>query len=217
MLKNLKNGKKAISTILIVAVLVVVIVAGGIAVYYWSSQNAADQSGSPSTTGTPAASAAPTATSSASTTNSPIPTSPSETAEPSAAPNVAGASSLQYSVSLTENGVLQGAYTYYGKNAGTNNFMMRIEYTDPDDDDAIYIFNGARQKAWVSSDGEWTDISEFYTAQYGTWNNLWQGYVNSLSSWAGLGDYTYSAGGSTVRIYDISVNPALSDSLFEHT
>jgi hypothetical protein len=218
--RNLRTNQKAIATMLIVGILVVVIVVGGIGAFYVLSQNAPAPTESPSPTATSTASTAPTATASETTLPSPS-SSPAETAQPTAtvapsAPNIAGASSLRYSVSLTENGVVQGSYTYMGKNAGTNSFMMRIEVTSTDGN-AIYIFNGAQQKAWTYSDGQWTDISELYTVQFGVWNNLWQGYVNGLSAWNGVGDYSYSSGGSTVRIYDISVNPTLEDSLFVHS
>jgi cytoskeletal protein RodZ len=227
--KNLKTNKKAISTMLIAAIVVVIIVVVGVGAYYAFSQMspAPSESPSPTATATPSASVQPTPSGTELETASPSATStlpsettqPTATASPSAAPNVAGATSLKYSVSLTENGVLQGAYTYWGKNAGTNSFMMRIEYTDSDSsNNAVYIFNGAQQKAWTFSNNEWTDISAAYSTQVGIWSNLWNGYVNNLAlGWTGAGDYSYTSAGSTVRIYDISVNPALEDSLFVHT
>jgi flagellar basal body-associated protein FliL len=231
---NLKTNKKAISTMLIAVILVIVIVAGGIGAYYILSQNSPgpSESPTPSPTTTPLTTTQPTVTPSSSIVpiqtpatsdeTSPTPSAPSQsetplpTVAPTATLNVTGATSLKYTVSLTENGVQQGAYTYYGKNAGTTNFMMRIEYTGTDGN-AIYIFNGAQQKAWSFSDNTWTDISAAYTIQFGVWNNLWQGYVNSLTAWNGSGDYSYTSQGSTVRIYDISVNPTLQDSLFVHS
>ena len=94
--------------------------------------------------------------------------------------------------------------------------MMRIDSTDSSGDQSTFIINGAQQKAWSYSNGEWTDLSDVYSLQYSTWNTLWQGYVNSLAAWNGLGDYSYSSGGDSVRIYNISVNPTLADSLFVH-
>ena len=189
MTRNIKSSKKALSTMLIVAIVVVIIVVAGVAAYWYTSQNPA----TPEDT-TPTSTPSPTVTT----------------------PGVAGASSLKYSVSLTENGVVQGTYTYWGKNAGTSDFSMRIEYTDSDGD-TIYIFNGVQDKAWTYAGGEWVDISDYYTAQSGIWNNLWVGYTNSLAAWSGTGDYSYTQDGSTVRIYDISVNPALEDALFTHS
>jgi hypothetical protein len=93
---------------------------------------------------------------------------------------------------------------------------MRIEFTD-EDEQTIYIFNGAQEKAWTYAGGEWVDISSYYAAQYDIWNNLWVGYTDGLAAWAGTGDYSYTQEGSTVRIYDVSVNPALDDALFVHS
>jgi hypothetical protein len=93
--------------------------------------------------------------------------------------------------------------------------MMRIDVTDADGTQSILILNGAEQKAWTYSDGEWTDISIAYTSQFNIWNGLWQGYVNSLGAWTGVGDWTYTDGNTSVRIFNISVNPVLADSLFQ--
>ena len=193
--RNLKNSKTGISTMILVAVVVVIVVVGAaVGAYYFMSQNPAGSSDTNPTT-TPSGTTDPTTS---------TPTS------------VADATSLKYSVSLTENGVETASYTYWGKNAGTENFAMRIEYTD-ESDDGILIFNSETNEAWTYSGGEWVDISSYFDSQFDMWENLWTGYVNSLESWAGTGEYTYSADGNTVRIYDISVNPTLEDSLFTHS
>jgi hypothetical protein len=191
MTKKLRTNRAAISTMLIVAVVVVIIiVAAAAGAYYFLGQN-------------PAPSTNPTETPGAST-------------EPSSSPDVAGASSLQYSVSLTENGVVTASYTFYGKNAGTSDFAMRIDQTD-ENGEASFIFNAGTKEAWTYAAGEWLDISDYFDQQYAGFETLWAGYVDSLSAWAGTGDYSYTAAGVTYRIYDISVNPALADSLFTHS
>ena len=199
-----KNRKPLIAVIIIV--LVVALAAGA---YLATRGNGGTTN--PSTTPTPAPTPTPTSNPG---------TSPSATPQPSTSgtgANIAGASSLQYSVAVTSNGVSQGSYTYSGKNIGTTNFMMRISSTDASGSQSIFIINGAQQTAWSYSDGTWTDLSAAYSSQYTTWNTLWQGYAGALSAWNGLGDYTYSSGGDSVRIYDVSVNPSLPDSLFQHS
>lgn len=202
MAENTTNNKKGNSKKLLIAILliVIIVVAVGVAAYILS-QNPANPSDGGNPTATPSSSATPSGT--------------SPTATPTEV-NVGDASSLKYSVSLTENGVLQGSYTYQGKNAGTANFMIRIDASDSDGD-TTFIFNGAQHKAWTYAGGEWTDISDFYDMQFQIWDGLWSAYTTNLSAWTGAGDYTYSDGTSTVRIYDIAVNPSLPDSLFEHT
>jgi hypothetical protein len=230
---NLINSKTAISTVVIALVAIVVVAAVAGSVYFAATQN---KPSSPSASESPipsvAVSQSPTPLA---TTSSDAPTgivNPSTSALPtvapssapttgtsaSAAPNVAGASSLQFSVSLSADtaGALRGNYTYYGKNAGTSSFMMRIDYTIYSTPSTI-ILNGAQQKAWSYSDGKWTDISASYNSYNGVWNPLWQGYVAVLASWNGIGDYSYTVGAATIRIYDINVNPVLADSLFQHS
>ena len=211
MLNSLRRDNRAISTMLIVAVLAVILVAGGIGVYYVLTQSTLLLSCSP----------AP-------------PRPPLRRHLCFRFPfcfcfgfgfgfgcaffvcgECCWGKRLKYSVSVTENGVNQGSYTFWGKNADTNSFMMRIEFSSPDGD-GIYIFNAAKREAWIYSDGEWEDVSIVFDMQFDAWNNPWRGYVNSPAGWAGTGDHSYSADGVTVRIYDISVNPSLDDSLFEN-
>lgn len=195
-----KKSRKTLLLILLALILIVIIVVGAfIAMGGLGNNNS-------TTTPTPTSSGNPTPT--PGTTSTPAPSSSVTGAD------IAGASSLQYSVAVTSGGVSQGSYTYYGKNAGTANFMMRIDYTDSSGTKGGFIINSAQQKAWSYSDGTWTDVSEVYAMQYDTWNTLWQGYVNNLGAWTGLGDYTYSAGGNSVTFSGISVNPSLPDSLF---
>jgi hypothetical protein len=195
-----KKSRKTLLILLALLLIVIIIVGVFIAMGGLGNNN-------PATTPTPTPGTSPTPTSGTSSTPMPSVTGA----------DIAGANSLQYSVAVTSDGVSQGSYTYYGKNAGTANFMMRIDYTDGSGAQGAFIINGAQQKAWSLSDGEWTDVSAAYTLQYDTWNTLWQGYVNALGAWTGLGDYTYSAGGDSVRIYGVSVNPSLPDSLFAPT
>jgi hypothetical protein len=130
--------------------------------------------------------------------------------------DVAGASSLQFSVSFTEAGVGTDVSTYRVKNAGTSSVMMRIDTALATGEDFIYIINGAQQKVWIYGDGEWMDLSVNYDTYWAQWSTTWEGYRDSLSDWTGLGDWSYTEGGATIRIYDIDVNPSLADSLFEH-
>jgi len=191
----------------LIAVIVIVAIAAVAVGVYLATRSGGDGSG-PSVTPTPTPSSAVTPT-------------PAPTATPtsSGGANVAGASSLQFTTSITSSsGTSRGTYTYYAKNAGTSNMMIRIEFTDPSGHNFVYILNGALQKAWVQSGGQWTDISSAYASQWSSWNSAFTGYKNSLTGWSGVGDWTYTdPNGDTVRIYDITVNPSLADSLFQHS
>jgi hypothetical protein len=92
-------------------------------------------------------------------------------------PDIAGASSLQFSVCITHEGVSQGTYTYMAKNVGTSSMMMRVEMSNGYN--LVDIVNGAQQKAWEYSDGQWQDLSDTFLAQLDAWNSTWQGYIVS--------------------------------------
>jgi hypothetical protein len=130
---------------------------------------------------------------------------------------VSGATSLQFSVtSTTTSGTPQGySYTYYAKNIGASNFMLRIEYGDANLN-YVYIVNGAEQKAWVEAAGIWTDLSSDFQTQLTTWNNAFKTYTTYLANYASGGTYTYNGGGEIVQYTNVVINPSLADSLFTH-
>ena len=131
--------------------------------------------------------------------------------------NVEGASSLQFKVNVNPADSESIEYTYMIKNSGTSNLMMRIEM-ESIEEDFIYIINGVQEKVWIYSDGEWMDFSELYPTYWETWNSAWQGYRTNLLDWTGYGDWSYTTpNGDSVRIYDITINPSLSDTLFQHS
>lgn len=190
-------------TLAIIAVVVVVIAVVAVGVYLATQGDSGDNS--PNPTPTPTVTPTPTGTSTTTPTATPSGTGG----------NVAGATSLKYSVSVTEGGQTQG-YTYQAKNAGSNNIMLRIDFTDSSGEKTIYVINGVETKAWTFSNGAWEDVSAAYQTQFNIWNSLYQGYVTNLSTWTS-GDWTYTSEGATVRIYDISVNPSIPDSVFQPT
>jgi hypothetical protein len=207
-------NQKLLAIIAVVIVAVVVIAAG---VYLATQGGNGEVNPSPSATPTPSPTG--TATPAPTGTSTPMPTStstPSSTVTPtptSPVGNIADATGLKYSVSVTEGGKTEG-YTYQSKNVGSSNVMLRIDYTDENGELTSYILNGAQMKAWTFSDGEWEDISVAYQAQFGVWNGLYEGYVNNLTNWTG-GDWSYTVEGVTVRIHDIAVNPSIPDSVFQ--
>ena len=133
--------------------------------------------------------------------------------------NVAGASSLQFTVSITNSsGGAMTSYTYSAKNAGTTNMMIRVEFTDPNGGGSFaYIVNGAQQKAWMQTGGQWIDLTSSFANEFDSWDSTFKSYQTSLADWNGLGDWSYTVNGETIRIHDIRVNPSLPDSMFEHS
>jgi hypothetical protein len=195
--------KKKSRRTLIVAIVILLIIVLIVGIYIATMNNAGNNNGN-----------TPTATPT---------TGPSSSSSPTAGPtetgsNVAGASSLQYTVEITDSsGGSLGSYTYYAKNAGTSNLMLRIESTGAQGGDFIYIINGAQQKAWLYSGGQWTDLSSAFQSTWDTWNQQFTGYIDTLGAWSGTGNYIYAdPNGDSIKITNISVNPSLPDSLFVH-
>jgi hypothetical protein len=125
--------------------------------------------------------------------------------------DISGASSLQFDVNSTiEN--LSNVFTFYTKNIGTSNVMIRIDGT-VSGEDVIYIINGAQQKVWFYTAGTWIDLSSSYSTYWETWSQSLQSYQYDLVGWSG-GSWTSPDGSTTIS--NIKVNPSLSDSLFEH-
>lgn len=129
--------------------------------------------------------------------------------------DVEGASSMHFKVSVEPADSDSIDYEYMIKNAGTSNVMMRIEMQSAEEE-IIYIINGVQEKVWLHTNGEWMELSDLYQSYWDTWSTTWEGYKTSLLDWNGYGDWTYTSQGNTVRIYDITIDPSLSDSLFQH-
>lgn len=115
---------------------------------------------------------------------------------------VADATSLQFSVEDET-----GTYRYSARNIDSETDLA-IEYLDETAGFKIVI-DGAAHTANSNMTGTWAE-EDFETA-WGDWNPLFEGYVDSLAHWT-EGEYTSEDG---TRIFDISVNPTLDDSLFE--
>ncbi|MEM2878525.1 MAG: hypothetical protein QXG10_03135 [Candidatus Hadarchaeales archaeon] len=131
--------------------------------------------------------------------------------------SVANASSLKFDFEATAQGqTITG--TMWLKDMGTSNQKIRQEVTAMGQNMTI-IVNGETRKAWMYMAGQWMDFSssfEQYWDQYADQAEQYKGY---LANWSGSGEYTYSdpESGVSIRIYNIEVNPALSDSLFTHS
>ncbi len=129
-------------------------------------------------------------------------------------PDVAGATSLQFDVTATIEGVTE-EYTFMAKNIGTSQLMLRVEQTDAQGNEFKYILNQAQQKVWVYYDGAWVDLSDQFATYWDQWNPALNSYKTNLEDWTGTGDYEYTANGNSYKISNILVNPTLADSLFE--
>jgi len=207
-----KRSRKGLLALIIIVIVVVAAVVGAYAILRNGSNDSNNTSPTSDATSTPLPTATSTSSSDATSTPPPGTTSTPTTN------SVATASSLRFSIDVTSGGVTQVTSTYMAKNVGTNNLMLRIETTENSGTTSIFIINGALQKAWTYDGTDWTDVSVMFSTQFNTYDALFTGYQNNLADWAGTGGWTYTApNGDSVRYFDISVNPNLGDSLFQHS
>jgi hypothetical protein len=127
---------------------------------------------------------------------------------------VENATSLQYDADVTTQGQTF-TYKLAGKNLGTENMKLRIDLLGGETGNYSYILNAGDETAWAAVNGEWTDMTTDFAAQWQAWGTEWTNYINNLKNWSGTGEYTYTAEGVSVRVYNISLNPSLADSLFQ--
>jgi hypothetical protein len=202
-----KNSTRAVSTLLVVAIVVIAVVVVGAGVYLATRGGGT----SPGTSPTPT----PTSSSSATATATPKPTSTSTS-------SIGTASSYTFNETGTaSNGTVLDTLYYATKNIGTSNVELIEVISTPSGGTIEYIVNGVQQKAWVYSDGQWTDISSAYTSQLSTVQSTAGIYVNMLEHYGGSGSFTYTIpsgqpnSGDTATFSNIQINPSLPDSMFQ--
>jgi len=133
----------------------------------------------------------------------------------------ANATSLQYNSEVTYQGVTTTALNWAAKKVGTTNMVLRIDILGGASGNYTYIMNRETQTAWLSNNGTWTNVSNDFTNQWNTWvgtGKRWTNNLNALTTdWNGKGDYTHTdtTTGTTIRIYNVAINPTLADSLFQ--
>ena len=138
---------------------------------------------------------------------------PTPTPTPTPTSPVEGATSMRFDVNATVEGALEiDRFTL--KNLGTSEILIRVDETDKDGLDFLYIMHQADQKAWAYCMGEGGDVSDDFSTY---WDNELIGnvgvnkYMTALANWSGTGDYE----GDSFIIYNIVVDPTIDDSAFE--
>jgi hypothetical protein len=127
------------------------------------------------------------------------------------------ATSLKYDATVTSQGS-DIPYQFAGTDLNTTSLKLRIDVLGGESGNYSYILNAEDQTAWSAVNGEWTDVSSDFTNQWTSWGTLWTNYMDALKSWSGTGDYTFTdTNGDSVHISNISLNPTLAASLFQHS
>jgi hypothetical protein len=94
--------------------------------------------------------------------------------------------------------------------------MYRLDLLGGESGNYSYIFLMGNHTAWAAVNGVWTDSSSTFESLWSFWGGHYSNLVNELkTNWSGVGDHNYTTGGASVKVYYVSVNPSLSDSLFQ--
>jgi hypothetical protein len=180
-------NKKGLSWVIIVVVVIVIIVVGGVA--YWALTSTGTEEPTPTPTPTPPASN-----------------------------GIETATSLGFKVDAYGE-----MYAFTAKNLGTSDIMLRTDETDAQGTNFVYLLKQGDETVWLSYAGTWMDYSDDFASYWSGENSgyigytAFDGYTTELAAnWSGSGDYDYTDSGEAIHIYDIIVNPAPADSLFEH-
>ena len=140
---------------------------------------------------------------------------PEPTPTPAPTPDIEGATSMRFDVEADVEGAAE-TDRFTVKNLGTSNILLRVDQTDAQGNEFIYLMNQAEQTAWADFGTGFMDYSSDF-ATY--WDNNLIGkpgldkYMTALADWSGTGDYE----GDTFTISNIVVDPTIEDSVFEPT
>ncbi len=141
---------------------------------------------------------------------------PTPTPTPTPTSPVEGATSMRFDVEATVNGAVE-TDRFTAKNLGTSDVLLRVDQTDAQGNEFVYLMNQTGQTVWADFGTGFMDYSENFADQY--WNNELIGkvaldkYMTALEDWTGTGDYE----GDTFTISNIVVNPTIDDSAFQPT
>ena len=148
-------------------------------------------------------------------TGEPTPT-PTPTPTPSA--TIETATSLEFKLDAYGE-----VYKFTAKNLGTSSILLRVDETDAQGTNFVYVFNQAEETVWASIAGDWMDVSAEFDSYWSGANSAIIGYAaftdyktELAENWSGTGDHDYTSDGEAIHVYDIVLNPELADSLFEH-
>lgn len=132
--------------------------------------------------------------------------------------NIGSATSIDFKMDMT---IAGGTSTtrFMAKDIGSSNMKLRVETTAAGLE-AKLILNIGNQEAWIWSSASgwenWKNDSANFELYRNTYETQLSDSLDVLSGWTG-GDYNYTdpTSGTSLRFYDIQMNPALSDTLFQ--
>jgi len=136
------------------------------------------------------------------------------TPTPAPTPDVEGATSMRFDVNATVDGALE-IDRFTAKNLGTSDVLLRVDQTDAQGNEFVYLMNQTGQTAWADFGTGFTDQSADFATYWDSdliGNVALDSYMTALADgWTGTGNYE----GDSFIISNIVVDPTLDDSVFQ--
>jgi hypothetical protein len=123
--------------------------------------------------------------------------------------NVQG-DSIKFTVDSTATGGTTYTTNVSAKNIGQNNMLLLWEnpYVK-----TKTVVDFSKQTLWENLGGKWTEYPDAFSNVSSDWSQMWTQIQCGNST-----EVTYADdSNSTIRLYNIQINPSLPDSLFEHS
>jgi hypothetical protein len=136
---------------------------------------------------------------------------PAATATPTPPPtiNVAGATNLTFTASVTSQGVTTD-YKWFGENIHSNAPILRLDFAT-----YAYILDAGQQKSWMSTDSGATWTAGVFATDWTSWSPQWTDYLNNLANWTGSGNVSFTnTNGEAIVLSNIAVDQAIPSSTF---
>ena len=128
---------------------------------------------------------------------------------------VEGATSMRFDVNATVEGAMEIDH-FTAKNIGTSNVLLRVDQTDAQGNNFVYLMNETAQSVYADFGAGFAEYSSDWTTYWDSTligNVALNNYMTALAGWSGSGDYT----GDSYVIYNIVVDPDIPDSAFVPT
>ena len=128
---------------------------------------------------------------------------------------VESATSLEFKVGYTDGLGQSVDMNFWAKNIGSPDVKIRMDATMGSAVVDVIVDVGTGATWTRGTGGTWGEPDPPLDNEIliGSYSDLLEEYQERLSDWV-EGDHYFTAEGVTMRIYDIEVNPELSDSLF---
>ena len=140
---------------------------------------------------------------------------PEATPTPTSSSPVEGATSMRFDVNATVEGAMEIDH-FTAKNLGTSNVLLRVDQTDAQGNNFVYLMNETAQSVYADFGAGFDEYSSDWTTYWDSTligNVALNNYMTALAGWSGSGDYN----GDSYVIYNIVVNPDIPDSAFVPT